>query len=56
MKKMNKALLDFLVNYMTINFDVFGTLMKYIIMRNLYGTSIIAMTHRGRRMNDTQIN
>ena len=30
---------------MTIKFDVFGTLMKDIIMRNLYGTSIVTIKH-----------
>ena len=47
MRKLYNSVEDMRSNKMTVNFDVLGALMKYRVISDLYGTSIIGIEWSG---------
>jgi hypothetical protein len=53
--ELQSTVLKMMLDQMTINLDMFGALMKNIIMSNLYGTLIVTMKRRTSRLRNTHV-
>jgi hypothetical protein len=52
---MQNIVLKMTPDEMTINLDMFGVLMKNIIVTNLYGTPLVTMNRRTSRLRGTHV-
>jgi hypothetical protein len=53
--KMQNTMLKMMLDERTINLDMFGTFIEYIIMSNLYGTLIVTINERTSKLRNTHV-